>query len=110
MDQPTRFLRPSYEWSFRASLGWLSRIGENDPRDDVGQVEKRLIDAEPSMNGLNIGNYEQKRWGLFCIGRLKKRTQRAFVGLVFWPLQALTGLTHELSALDPSGLSPYSVN
>jgi hypothetical protein len=25
-----------------------------------------------------------------------------FVGLVFWPLHALTGLTHKLSAFDPS--------
>jgi hypothetical protein len=68
-----------------------------------------LIGAELSVNALFGGNYEQKRWGSSGIGRLKKTHQRPFVGLVFWPLQALTELTHKLSAFDPSESGPIGM-
>ena len=47
-----------------------------------------------------------KRWGSFCMGGVKKTHQRPFVGLVFWRLHALAGLTHKLSKLDPSNPPP----
>jgi hypothetical protein len=51
-------------------------------------------------------NYERKRQGFICIAHLKKTHQRPFVGLVFWPLHALAGLTHKLSAFDASDSNP----
>ena len=40
------------------------------------------------------------------MGGVKKTHQRPFVGLVFWRLHALAGLTHKLSKLDPSNPPP----